>query len=479
MNPPDRPTRGSLAPWLGFGVLGIALAAVFVTVLERRFSSGDIYPHYSTLRSDPLGTQAFYESLAALPGHEVSRNLQNLMTLDTLDGDSALWLCGLSRPTFDRLRGPDDSAVLRAVKEKGARLIITVNPGAVPEKYDLAKEEELDRKMDEWFERREEARREQNGDKAEKDEDESKPEESKKQKRQKRKSRSDDDSDQAEEEEMEEELAIAMGPPITELFEVKLDTPEKFERPEEGWALAPGDSPDPGMRPLPDALPLWRSQYRFDSLGEDWTVAAHVDGDPVVIERSFGRGTIVLASDSYFSCNEALWKDPPTGFLLWLNGGKTRIVFDETIHGSFESGSAMKMIRRYRFHGFFFGFFIFVALMAWRSGSSLAPGSEALERGLAEGDAIAGENTESGFVRLLRRGVPRQRLLRTCLDSWRKTAGRRSRGESVRQREAIDAILARHEADPKALPAVDAYRRISEAIAHPDRFEKGVGGTPT
>jgi hypothetical protein len=466
MNPPDRHPRRSLAPWLGFGVLGIALVAVFVAVLERRFSAGDIYPHYSTLRSDPLGAQALYESLDALPGLELSRNLRDLMTLDTLDGDSALWLCGLSRPTFDELRGPADSAVLRAVKEKGARLIITINPGSVPEKYDLAKEDERERQAEEWFERREEARRKKSGDKAEKDESETK--EPNKKKREKRPADFDDEED----DDLPEELVIARGPLITELFAVELNMPEKFERPEEGWALAPGKSPNPKARPLPGELPLWRSQYRFDSLGDEWTVAALVGDDPVVIERPFGKGTIALASDSYFSSNEALWKDPPSGFLLWLNGGKSKIVFDETIHGSVESSGAMKMIRRYRFHGFFIGFFIFVALMAWRSGSSLAPGSEALERGLADGDAIAGENTESGFVRLLRRGVPRKRLLRTCLDTWRKTAARRSRGENVRQRDAIEAILASHEADPKNVPAAVAYRQIAEAIAHPDRYGK-------
>jgi hypothetical protein len=225
---------------------------------------------------------------------------------------------------------------------------------------------------------------------------------------------------------------------------------------------------------VPAALPRWRSQFHFDGRGKDWRVVATADGHPVVIERTFGKGSVVLASDSYFASNEALWQGADPGFLLWLGGGKTRLIFDETIHGSVETGGVMKMIRRYRFHGFFLGFFMFIALLAWKSASSLAPGSEALERGLisGSGDAIAGENTGSGFNRLLRRSVPRQRLLRTCLDTWRQTAGRRIRGETSGQREAIDRVLSQHESNPREFPAAETYARVSQVLANPDAYRE-------
>ena len=72
----------------GLVVLFTVLVAVFVRVLELRFSTGDIYPHYSTLRSDPLGAMAIYESFDSLDKIEVSRNFDNLMTIDSLDGDT-------------------------------------------------------------------------------------------------------------------------------------------------------------------------------------------------------------------------------------------------------------------------------------------------------------------------------------------------------------------------------------------------------
>src|SRR2546423_3105348 len=54
------------------------LLAVFifglVQLFEFRFEAGDVYPEYSSLRADPLGTMAFFESLEKLPGISVRRD---------------------------------------------------------------------------------------------------------------------------------------------------------------------------------------------------------------------------------------------------------------------------------------------------------------------------------------------------------------------------------------------------------------------
>ncbi len=494
MPSPSGNTR--LAPLLGFALLAALLVIVYVAVLEKRFASGEIYPHYSTLRSDPLGARALHDSLAALPQLEVNRNRKSLMSIDTLDGDTALWLCGLSRGAFDRLRAPEDSPVLRAVREDGARLLITLNPRSVPRKFDLAEEEE-ETAFEEWWDERERIRREREkgdeeasepggdsdgetgagGKDADKDNAGEKPaeekdeieetanEESKENDAPEDEPVSDEDDDK-EEEEMRTEM---MGPRLTELLEIDLEIPDEFERPDEGWEARRGENPL--TTGLPGALPHWRSQYRFDTASPEWHVAATVEGEPVVVERKFGAGTVILATDSYFASNEALWRESQPDFLVWLLGGKSRIVFDETIHGTVESGGTMKIIRRYRFHGFFFGLAIFVALLAWKSGTSLSPGSEAIERGLVDGGtSVAGEEAGAGMTRLLRRNVPRKQLLRTCLQVWRSSSGQRHRAENDGQRQAIDTIVAAHERDPKATPALEAFRRISYVLSHPDEF---------
>jgi len=47
-----------------------------------RFERGDIYPRYSSLRSDPFGTKGLYEALKALPELEVTRNYRPLNQVD-------------------------------------------------------------------------------------------------------------------------------------------------------------------------------------------------------------------------------------------------------------------------------------------------------------------------------------------------------------------------------------------------------------
>src|SRR5215471_4979636 len=59
-------------------ILMIACAGVFLAgVLELfklRFEAGDVYPAYSSLRADPLGTMAFYEALERMPEMTVERD---------------------------------------------------------------------------------------------------------------------------------------------------------------------------------------------------------------------------------------------------------------------------------------------------------------------------------------------------------------------------------------------------------------------
>lgn len=58
-------------------LLGVLLVAVSLTALVQlfrlRFQAGDVYPAYSSLRADPLGTKVLYEALGRMPGIEVER----------------------------------------------------------------------------------------------------------------------------------------------------------------------------------------------------------------------------------------------------------------------------------------------------------------------------------------------------------------------------------------------------------------------
>ena len=53
-----------------------------VYLFMLRFEAGDVLPAYSSLRADPLGAKAFYQSLEHLDSLAVSRNFGRLEMLD-------------------------------------------------------------------------------------------------------------------------------------------------------------------------------------------------------------------------------------------------------------------------------------------------------------------------------------------------------------------------------------------------------------
>src|SRR5215471_5071631 len=54
---------------------GVVFAFGLVRLFELRYEAGDVYPEYSSMRSDPLGTMAFYESLDGFQGLAVHRDI--------------------------------------------------------------------------------------------------------------------------------------------------------------------------------------------------------------------------------------------------------------------------------------------------------------------------------------------------------------------------------------------------------------------
>ena len=62
-------------------LLAAALVSGVAQLFALRLEHGDVYPPYSTLRTDPLGAKAFYEALAELPGFDMRRNFRSLVRL--------------------------------------------------------------------------------------------------------------------------------------------------------------------------------------------------------------------------------------------------------------------------------------------------------------------------------------------------------------------------------------------------------------
>jgi hypothetical protein len=123
--------------------LGLLLAAVFfwgvIRLFNRQFASGELYPEFSSLRTDRMGTKLLFDSLGKLPGMAVERNF---LPMDFLPrGGIALVLLGVSpaqvnwEPLF--LRSVEQSAA------SGNRVIVSLYVD--PDKRRLT-QENLDRR---------------------------------------------------------------------------------------------------------------------------------------------------------------------------------------------------------------------------------------------------------------------------------------------------------------------------------------------
>ena len=115
--------RHSIALIMGFVVVAIAFTVLLYQVFLLRFEHGDVYPPYSSLRSDPLGTRAFYESFNALPGIEVGRNHRDFQHLPDGAGRTLL-LAGATD-------SPDPLKIIESIEVfvlSGGRICITFVP---------------------------------------------------------------------------------------------------------------------------------------------------------------------------------------------------------------------------------------------------------------------------------------------------------------------------------------------------------------
>ena len=115
------------------GLLLIAgFAGGVIRLFDLRFARGDVYPPYSTLRSDPLGASALFESLNRVPGLAARRYFEP--TFKESDGqERTLMVLGLDPWELQQLPRTEFSTLQQFVYH-GGRLVMAYSPviGARP-----------------------------------------------------------------------------------------------------------------------------------------------------------------------------------------------------------------------------------------------------------------------------------------------------------------------------------------------------------
>lgn len=294
-------------------VAGLLLAILFlfgiVHLLMLRFEAGDVYPYYSSFRSDPLGTKALYESLNQCCGLKVRRNFEPFAKRKEDTGAAILFL-GVEVSEVYGL--PEDlSNDLDYFIRNGGRLVVTF----LPPKSGKHSPEEV------------------------------------------RKTK----------EKMKEVGKQGKLPKWVSLPEHWRFGFQNISLPPGSKANLVSEH-----RGFPSAISC-DSATSFTNPEKRWKVLYARDGHPVIMERDQGRGSIVLSSLNYFVSNEALVKERHPELLAWLAGTKSEIIFDEYHHGVLINPGVATLIRKYRLEWLVLGLFVLAALFVWQSAAPLVP----------------------------------------------------------------------------------------------------------
>ncbi len=200
----------------------------------------------------------------------------------------------------------------------------------------------------------------------------------------------------------------------------------------------------------------WHTALYFANPAPAWRVLYRSEGAPALMERTFGRGSLVIAADSYFLSNEAMRAERAPRLIAWMLDSRSRVLFDETHLGVAEKPGIAALIGKYNLEGLLAAICVLAALFVWHASSPfLPPKPDSDDPGI-----IAGKDSTAGFVSLLRRGIAPSRLIDVCLDHWKKSVVAIRPGKWTLALAQIDAAAAQGSREPLA-----TYRAISQIVA--------------
>ncbi len=414
------------------------------------FESGELYPAYSSLRSDPLGTRAFYESLKNFEDVKVQRNYQILRSLK-FEQDATFFYLGVSEANWD-LAPQEFIQLVDQLTQSGGRFVVSFLP--------VYKE----------------SLRDQN-----------------------KKCSSANEGDTNMSEESSENTCggsnrmstSKKGAGVEKESKLRKEKNQKFKRDEQDndfisiknhWGVGFGfndrvlseDTKSRQLvatsnRPYLPAVISWHTNLFFQLGDPGWQVIYSSEGQPAIIERPFGKGTIVLCADSYFISNEALWSERYPKLLAWMTGGNANLVFDEAHFGIYERPAVASLIRHYRFHWFFAALMVLALLFVWKNAAYFVPPRK--DAASLNDNVFAERDISQGLVALLRRNIPVKAIMTTCVQEWQKTF-KKDRRIAPGTFERIQKVIAKQDTSSKKQgDPVEGYQIISRIISKDRRHE--------
>lgn len=394
----------------------VALGLLFLWgvghLLVLRTRGGDMYPPYSSLRADPLGTMAFYQSLANLKGLTVSRHYQSLGRLQSSHDTTLFYLGTPAKTLFSSYRGQGDGwdHQLQRLTSNGARVVISLIPPRQKKALKFRPSEQKPKPG---------ASKAKNG------------------------------SLQADQTPM---------PPFGNLT-LKSDATLKKA---DGARLAPGIRQ--ADAPYPTQIP-WHSTWYFDVGASPWRVLYQIRNRPVMIQQPMGDGMVILLTDAFLLSNEALRDARHPQFLVGLLGSNAQIVFDEAHLGINKRPGVAALARQNRLHWPLAGIIVLVLLYIWKNAMPLTPPPQSDEWTTPSATAgsfrlnRASQDYTQGLISLLDRHLGKSKILKTYVDQWLQTLPRNQTPCDAKIKR-IQALFNPDGALVDGIDEAEAYHRI-------------------
>jgi hypothetical protein len=466
------PRRNFLLP--AAALLGLMLFFfLLIRLLLLRYERGDIYPPYSTLRADPLGARVYYEALASTRPNSVARGFISLRRELAAKPGTVFYL-GLD--SYDIMTfSTEEVAQLDAYVRNGGRVVLTFAPEDPTASSSAADKEAAEKKAKEKADeaRKEEAKPDNNPpEKApETDSDQNSPEPQTQQEKYERdelQKEQDKDSKDNAGKEKDDEPVQTYHRSLAALWGFGWDWQSEEEKEPAGQSADSSSNPDADK---PEVLALrssggnlepsvpWKSALYLVRLEPEWQDLYDAKTKPVLVRRAWGKGEIIVATDSYLISNEALRNNRRPALLSFLAGPSGPLLFDETHLGTQEQEGVMVLAKRFQLEGYLYGMFGVVLLFLWHNRVPLVPPRPARGQALL-GGAVSGKDSHSGLVNLLRRNIAARDILKTSLGEWKRnvTPARRHLYGKMSEMESVLAAAA--SADPDRVIA--SYRQLHE-----------------
>ncbi len=428
--------------------LTLLLAALLIGVVHLfilRFQDGDIYPAYSSLRSDPLGTKALYESLARFEHITLQRNYHMPSSLK-FEPDTTLFYIGAPAAEEDLI--PQElSEVFDRLTRSGGRLVLSFLP--VSQKAGRR-----------WGEGRDAVGECKNDGPSENDSEDQKPAT-----REPSKTLRPSDPGEVRDRRCEQDSRPGQWVALKQYWGIGFALNEDLPVKDDKFPVVDAVS---RRRNLPGAV-SWHTNLFFELFDDSWQTLYTVAGNPVVVERTMAGGTIVLCADSFFISNEALRCERHPQLLVWLLGSHSNIIFDESHFGINRYPGVANLMRHYRLHGVLAALGVVAILFVWnRAAYFVPPRKDEMPTAV---DIVSARNDRRGLVALLHRNIPGSKILQVCGQEWERSF-REDKRIQPGAFEQVRTILQRDsQTSPRKADPVKGYRKISRTISEDKGYE--------